>query len=213
MRTPPDHRLEGAEGLDEAQEKAAKSAETVRSFEKAFHENARVLVEEGRVQQSDVDQRGAVIAKAADGNEHLRLDELEANQLGQAMIEGGDESILLAKSVAAALRTAEDVEQMQHAAAHEIDHGQTKVLKGELTFENETVDHALLYEGKADITGNLETGKGERAHRKGQPDKLYREGQDLMERLIDKVEGGRAKIWRVMETTGDLSELQEALKA
>lgn len=207
---------EGIEGLNEAQALAAESAKTVDGFVDGFHDRAEELVKNGTVSQSTVDERAGHIEAAAEGNGDLKLQKMGPNTLGRAHIDGGRQSIELATAMAAAIRSAKDVKQMHHAAAHEGDHAKTKALKGELRLDNKTIgqkEYDKLYEGKAEETGNMETGAPVETHREGQPDELYREGQDLFAHVASRVKGGRAKVRRVMETTGDLTELQGALAA
>ncbi len=200
-------RLEGVEGLDDAQEQAAEQAETVGNFVANFRERTRELVEQGTVEQSEVEERERVIEAAAEGSEHLKLADLEANVLGQAMVGGGDGGVQLSRDVFATAGSAADVEQAQHVAAHEQEHAKQAQLHGTLVIGGEEVDHLLLYEGGAELAGNKAVGKGIGYHRAGQPNETYAEGQDAVVDIIHRV--GRAKFDAVLKGSGDVTLLRD----
>lgn len=204
-------RLEGMEGLDDAQVEAAEKAETVGRFVADFRERSRELIEEGTVTKAEVDERERVVRAAAEGNEHLKLADLEANVLGQAMVGGGDGGVQLSRDVFAEAADASAVQRAQHVAAHELAHAEQAQLHGTLTVDGEEVDHVLLLEGDAELAGNEAVGKGMDSHREGQPEAVYAEGQDVVIDIVRKV--GKAKFRQVLRGSGDVTELQGALAA
>lgn len=200
-------RLEGPEGLDDAQVEAAENAETVGRFVAEFRERTRELVEKGAVEKSEVEERERVIEAAAEGSEHLRLADLEANVLGQAMVGGGDGGVRLSRDVFATAGSAADVERAQHVAAHEREHARQVQLRGTLVIDGEEVDHLLLLEGGAELAGNEAVGKGMDHHRAGQPKETYEEGQKAVVDIIHRV--GRAKLDAVLKGSGDVTLLRD----
>lgn len=204
-------RLDGAEGLDDAQEQAAENAETVGRFVEGFRERTRELVERGAVDAAEVDERMDVVERAARGSESLRLGDLESGVLGQAFVGGGDGGVRLSREVFAGAEGSADVERAQHVAAHERAHGEQAQLKGTLLLDGEEVSHLELLEGDAEIAGNEATGKGMDNHREGQPEEVYESGQDKYVEIARKV--GKDKLRRVLRGSGDLSEVQGALAA
>lgn len=200
-------RLDEAEGLDDAQEQAAEQAETVGNFVAEFRKRTRELVEQGTVEESEVAERERVIQAAAEGSEHLKLADLEANVLGQAMVGGGDGGVQLSRDVFATAGTAADVEQAQHVAAHEREHAKQAQLHGTLVIDGEEIDHLLLLEGGAEIAGNEAVGKGLNHHRAGQPKETYEEGQKAVVDIIHRV--GRAKLDAVLRGSGDVTVLRD----
>jgi hypothetical protein len=199
--------LDEVEGLDDAQEQAAEKAETVGNFVAEFRERTRELVEQGSVEQSEADERKRVIQAAAEGSEHLKLADLEANVLGQAMVGGGDGGVRLSRDVFATAGSAADVEQAQHVAAHEREHAKQAQLHGTLVIDGQEVDHLLLLEGGAEIAGNEAVGKGLDHHRAGQPKETYEEGQKAVVDIIHRV--GRAKLDAVLKGSGDVTLLRD----
>lgn len=200
-------RLDEVEGLDDAQEQAAEQAETVGNFVAEFRERTRKLVERGAVEESEVEERERVIQAAAEGSEHLKLADLQANVLGQAMVGGGDGSVQLSRDVFATAGTTADVEQAQHVAAHEREHAKQTQLHGTLVIDGKEVDHLLLLEGGAELAGNEAVGKGLNHHRAGQPKETYAEGQDAVVDIIHRV--GRAKLDAVLKGNGDVTLLRD----
>ena len=200
-------RLDEVEGLDDAQEQAAERAETVGSFVANFRDRTRVLVERGTVERSEVEERERVIEAAAEGSEHLKLADLDATVLGQAMVGGGDGGVRLSRDVFATVGTAADVEQAQHVAAHEREHARQARLHGTLVIDGKEVDHLLLLEGGAEIAGNEAVGKGLDHHRAGQPKEVYEEGQRAVVDIIHRV--GRAKLDAVLKGSGDVTLLRD----
>ncbi len=200
-------RLDEVEGLDDAQEQAAERAETVGSFVAEFRDRTRVLVERGTVERSEVEERERVIEAAAEGSEHLKLADLDATVLGQAMVGGGDGDVRLSRDVFATAASAADVEQAQHVAAHEREHAKQARLHGTLVIDGKEVDHLLLLEGGAEIAGNEAVGKGLDHHRAGQPKEVYEEGQRAVVDIIHRV--GRAKLDAVLKGSGDVTLLRD----
>jgi hypothetical protein len=200
-------RLDEVEGLDDAQEQAAEQAETVGNFVAEFRKRTRELVGQGTVEESEVAERERVIEAAAEGSEHLKLADLEANVLGQAMVGGGDGGVQLSRDVFATAGTAADVEQAQHVAAHEREHAKQAQLHGTLVIDGEEIDHLLLLEGGAEIAGNEAVGKGLNHHRAGQPKETYEEGQKAVVDIIHRV--GRAKLDAVLRGSGDVTVLRD----
>ncbi len=204
-------RLEGTEGLDEAQERAADAAQTVGSFVNGFRAETRTLIEEGAVTEGEVSERLSVVEKAAEGSEGLSLADLDANVLGQAYVGGGDGGVRLSRDIFAKAQGEGDVEQAQHVAGHERAHAKQAQLHGTLTVDGDEIDHLLLLEGDAELAGNEAVGKGMGHHREGQPEDTYEEGQDAVVDIIHRV--GKAKFRAVLRGSGDVTELQGALAA
>jgi len=204
-------RLEGVEGLDNAQIEAAESAETVGDFMRGFRVQTRNLIEQGGAEQAEVDERLAVVEKAAQGSESLHLADLKSGVLGQAMVGGGDGSVQLSRDVFAGAGDASDIEQAQHVAAHERAHGEQAQLHGTLVVNGEEIDHLLLLEGDAELAGNKAVGKGIDSHREGQPEEVYVEGQNVVIDIVRRV--GEAKFRQVVRGSGDVSELQGVVAA
>ncbi len=204
------HRPEGIDHLREAQLRAARSAETVGSFVAGFRAEARGLIDDGRVDDGEADERLETLEAAAKGNERLRLADLDANVLGRAQVGGGDGGIELSREVFANAEDAADVERAQHVAAHEGAHAEQARLHGTLVVDGEEIDHLLLLEGHAELTGNDAVGKGMREHREGQPEETYAEGQRLAVEIIARV--GRAEFESVLKGDGDVTRLQDPLE-
>ena len=205
------HRPEEEKGLDEAQLEAARAADTVGSFVKNFRAQTRDLVKEGSVEKAQVDERLAVVEKAAEGSDGLKIVDLESNVLGQAMVGGGDGGVQLSRDMFAKAAAQGDIERAQHVAAHERAHAKQAQLHGTLTVDGEEVEHLLLLEGDAELAGNEAVGKGLDHHREGQPEDTYEEGQDVVVDIVRKL--GNERFRRVIRGTGNVSELQGALAA
>lgn len=204
-------RLDGPEGLDDAQVDAAKTADTVGGFVADFRSKTRMLVEEGRVQQAEVDERMEVVEAGARGSHSLRLDDLESGVLGQAFVGAGDGGVRLSREVFANAEDRADVERAQHVAAHERAHGEQVQLRGTLVVDGEEIDPLLLLEGDAELAGNEAVGRGMDHHREGQPEAVYEEGQDVYVDLIRRL--GKAKVRDVVRGHGDISVLQDPSEA
>lgn len=198
--------------LRRARQEAVKKAQTVREFGTRYHqildgvlggrmpengdgasltpvtenvrEQASVLVAEERKRIDDV----------LCGNEGMSLKDLEPGHLGYNRLGGGKGSAVLSKDLFAELEDDAAAKIARQVAAHEAAHGEQ--VAG-LPIE--------LLEGHAEVSGNEAVGEDAHYHRSGQPDVLYREGQELAATIIRHT--SRARFEEVMTKTGDIDGL------
>lgn len=194
--------------LAQLQAEAAQSAATVGSFRHAFRARVEEALERGEVTDAAASERLSAVDAVTDGHEGIRLDTTEAGVLGWNTIGGGRGGIRLSRATFAEAE-AGDAPDVDQVVEHEAAHGKQVALTGELIVDGEKVSHLELYEGHAEIVSNEKTGKGINAHREGQPQEVYREGQDAVVKILSKV--SRGKLESVLTGSGDLSELQRAI--
>lgn len=195
--------------LQKVQIEAAASASTVSNFQTYFQTATRGLIERGEVSATIANDRIAEVTTATEGITHVNVAAMEAGVLGKNYIGAGEEGARLAKGMLANIGTGIDAQTVQHTAAHEFAHGDQVQLKGALVINGVEVDALHLYEGHAEIRGNEATGKSVNAYREGQPEKVYKEGQNLVLGILKSV--SRSKLEQVMTQTGDLSVLQRKI--
>lgn len=156
------------------------------------------------------EERAGIVDEAADELGDLQLAKTGANVLGYANIGGGRESVRLSEERFQAMQTEEDLKTMVQAGGHELGHADAVELKGEIVLDGELLDdHVQHHEGYAEKKGNEKVGMSINEHREGQPDDLYKAGQDDIAEIREIV--GDALIERVFTETGELSEIQQVL--
>ena len=116
----------------------------------------------------------------------------------------------LSRERVAAVKDERSAEEVAMIAAHEGAHGEAVPLRGELlpAFAGQTRRevHLLLQEGFAEVKANEAMGRSVDAHREGQPQEVYGEGQELILRLIRRT--SRQEVERLMTGHGDLEKFQ-----
>lgn len=208
------------ETLAKRQQRAAETAATVGDFSRNWKNEVRDLLADPASAgtngarsledwRTEADKRTAEIARAAKGNEALRLGDLDPETGGQNTIGGGRSGILLNRSLTARLGTTHTAEELRIAAAHEAAHGRSVQLLGTLRGENgKEVKSLLLHEGYAEVVSMDAEGGGMEQLRAGQPTEVYGEGQRLVLAIIRKV--GRDAVEQTLTVDGDVSRLQPA---
>ncbi len=158
-----------------------------------------------------IENERKMIDEVSKGNEAVKIEKMEKGKLGHNTIGGGQNDAALGKGMFEELQKPEDVDMIKQVVGHEVKgHGEAVQLKGELRLDDEKpVDHLLIHEGFAEGEGNKAIGKDISYHRPNQPKEIYREGQLLMAKLIERTSA--AAVRRVMTETGDLSELQKII--
>jgi hypothetical protein len=193
--------------VDDIQIEAAEAAHDIRSFQSGFHERMERMVGKAR---NAAEERAEVIDSFASDMGDLQLEKTEAGVLGYAYIGGGRGSVRLSKDQFAQMKTAEDVERMRQAGGHELGHAKAVHLEGELILDAQAQDdQEELQEGFAEKQGNAEVGMSIHEHREGQPDELYRSGQNTYAELESIA--GESVVEEVFTKTGDLSVIQAKL--
>jgi hypothetical protein len=191
----------------EALERAADRAQTIGEVKDHFRAEAALLLN-----QHDVlaERRLRLLEDAAEGNEHLRLEDQPENVGGMNVIGGGEATILINRASFTDMGSQADVDRVRLTAEHERVHGETHHLHGSLTLDDEQRSdqelHTLLYEGYAEICANEAVGEDAGRHREGQPEKIYGEGQDFILDIIAQT--SRMQVDSVMKGDGDLSRLE-----
>jgi hypothetical protein len=192
--------------LARLQMEAAEQAQTVGTFRSNFRRMIDTALKNDSLDQAAASDRLKAVEIATEGNEDIKLDTTEQGVLGYNYIGAGRSGMRLSRETFANIETADEQDDIEQVVAHEAAHGQQVALKGELVIDGEAIDHTTLYEGHAEIHGNEAVGMSKDQHREGQPDKLYREGQDIAVDIVRKV--GRTALERALTKDGDLSKLQ-----
>ena len=160
----------------ERKKEAAERATSVGDMSDHFKHEVQDLLSDNSegVIENVADQHLAEMDRAAKGKENIALMQTEPGHLGQNRIGGGDGSMELSAHLYAELDgTEEGIETIDLTEAHESAHGRQ-------------VDAPIEWlEGHAEISANESLGKGKDHHRAGQPQELYKTGQDTVSEAID----------------------------
>ncbi len=202
--------------IDAVAARAAEESRTAEEFQRAFDQRIQAIVGTDGAEAlppelaMQFETRKQLIAWALKDVEKAQLADHEPGVGGTNVIGGGAESMTLSRERVAAVKDERSAEEVAMIAAHEGAHGEAVPLRGELlpAFAGQTrkETHLLLQEGFAEVKANEAMGRSVDAHREGQPQEVYGEGQDLILHLIRRT--SRQEVELLMTEHGDLEKFQ-----
>lgn len=200
--------------ISRLQIEAARNAQTIGKFSSEFKTAIQQALQSGDIHNEEIAQKrmDAVDTIARDQTD-IALDTTEAGVLGYNRIGAGRSGMRISRQMLANIESSDDEQQIDQVIAHEGAHGKQAQLKGQLVLDGKVVDHELLYEGHAEIVGNEAVGMSMHEHREGQPEDVYKKGQDTLTEIVGSIGVTRSTIESVMTGSEELSVLQEKLDA
>ncbi len=205
--------------VDAVAQGAAEKASTAQDFQREYEQRVRDIMGSDRAQtlspelMRQLEDRKVLFRRALKDAGHARLENHAPNVGGTNTLSGGTDNMTLNRNMVAAVRDEKSAEEMGIVVAHENGHGEARELRGTLVLPQlrEKVHgdiQELMQEGWAEAYANRKMGKSLDFHRTGQPDKVYRQGHDLMLDLMRKTS------WQDVEelmTSGNLHAFQKKM--